>query len=363
MTKEYFHSLNYTIGNEDASLELAVMPEGVRHAFIVAGSGSRVIPLLSKGPHYITCVDSSRDQLSLAELRIASLNKLDHPKFLSFWGYPSQSITSNEREDIFNKLELSHHARVNLESLFKKNSWRPLLYEGRWEKAFYKLSRINRWIVGSQGLNVFSCKTRKEQEKYLETIFPHKAWSFVIFILGNAMVFNALLYKGSFPQRNIKKSLHSFYLERFERLFKQEIVRKNYFLQLLFFGRLQFSDGLPVECDPDIFQSAKKGLQKVKISYVQGDILKEAKNTSLPIDFLSLSDIPSYLKPPHEQTFLQEIKNYLSPRGIVVNRYYLRIPENLDVSGYQNITDNFRETIEREKIQMYSFEIFQKISL
>jgi len=51
----------------------------------------------------------------------------------------------------------------------------------------------------------------------------------------------------------------------------------------------------------------------------------------------------------------------LSARGIVVNRYYLRVPENLNVSGYQNITDNFRETIAREKIQMYYFGIFQKI--
>jgi S-adenosylmethionine-diacylglycerol 3-amino-3-carboxypropyl transferase len=361
MAEKYFNSLNYTIGNEDASLELAVLPENAQHVFAIAGSGSRIIPLLSKNPLRLTCIDSSLKQLALAELRLTSLKFLDYEDFLSFWGYPPHQMPSHKRQRIFNNLEMSEQAKKFLETLFKKHDWRPILYLGKWEQTFKKLSKINRWLVGKRGLEIFSCQTKKEQENYLKTDFPHRAWSFSIFILGNAAVFNALLYKGNFPRRNIKKSLHSFYVERFEYLFNQDIVRKNYFLQMLFFGRLQFSDGLPIECDPDIFLKAKNGLQKAKISYIQGDILKEAKNTSSPIDFFSLSDVPSYFKPPREQAFLQEIKNTLSPRGIVVNRYYLRIPENLNVSGYQNITDNFREAIAREKIQMYSFGIFQKI--
>jgi len=361
MAEKYFNSLNYTIGNEDATLELAALPENAQHVFAIAGSGSRIIPLLSKNPLRLTCVDSSLKQLALAELRIASLKFLDYENFLSFWGYPPHQMSSDERRLILKNLEVSAQAKEFLKTLFKKHDWQPILYSGKWERTFKKLSKINRWLVGRRGLEIFSCQTKEEQENYLKTKFPHRAWSFSIFMLGNAIVFNALLYKGNFPRRNIKKSLHSFYMEKFEHLFKQDIAKKNYFLQLLFFGRLQFSDGLPVECDPDIFQKAKKGLQKAKISYIQGDILNEAKHASSSIDFMSLSDVPSYLKRPREQMFLQEIKNSLSVRGIVVSRYYLRVPENLTISGYQNITDNFREAIEREKIQMYSFGIFQKI--
>jgi S-adenosylmethionine-diacylglycerol 3-amino-3-carboxypropyl transferase len=360
MSKDYFNSLNYTIGNEDTSLELAVMPENTQHVFAIAGSGSRIIPLLSKNPLRLTCVDSSFEQLALAELRIASVKLLDYEDFLSFWGYPPRQMSSRKRQQIFNNLEISEQAKIFLETLFKKHGWQPILYSGKWEQTFKKLSKINRLLVGQRGLGIFSCQTREEQENYLKIKFPHRAWSFSIFILGNAVVFNALLYKGNFPQRNIKKSLHGFYMERFGRLFKQDIARKNYFLQLLFFGSLQYPDGLPVECDQNVFLKAKNGLQKTKVDYICGDILEEAKNPSLPIDFLSLSDVPSYLKRPREQMFLQEIKNGLSARGIVVCRYYLRIPENLNVSGYKNITDNFREAIAREKIQMYSFGIFQK---
>ena len=363
MPKEYFNSLNYTIGNEDASVELAVMPENARHVFVIAGSGSRIIPLLSKRPQYITCVDSSLEQLSLAELRIASLRALEHQSFMAFWGYPSHSMTPSERRIAFESLKMSDQTKQIAGLLFEKHNWGPLLYAGKWEQTFRKLSWVNRLIVGNKGIGVFSCQTKDEQTNYLEVKFPRKAWSLAVFLLGNAVIFNTLLYKGNLPQKNISKSIsmHAFYLERFKYLFEQDIARRNYFLQLLFFGKLQFPEGLPIECDPDIFLKAKRGLQKTKIVYICGDVIEEAKHTPAPIDFLSLSDVPSYFRPPREQTFLQEIKNVMSPRGIAVNRYYLRIPEHLDTNGYQDITLNFKEAISKEKIQMYSFGVYQKI--
>lgn len=361
MSKKYFNSLNYTIGNEDASLELAVMPENIRHVFAIAGSGSRIIPLLSKNPQYLTVVDFSPEQLSCAELRIASLRNLKHRDFLSFWGYPTHSMTPNERRAVFDNLAMSQGARKNTELLFKKHGWGPLLYVGRWERTFQKLSRINRLLVGNRGLGVFSCKTKVDQDSYLKTKFPHRAWSFAISVLGSAAVFNTLLYKGNFPKKNIPESTHAFYLKRFKNLFEQDIARRNYFLQLLFFGMLRFPEGLPIECDPAIFEKAKQGLRKAKIAYICNDVLEEIKRSSMPIDFLSFSDIPSYLKPPHEQEFLQEIKDHISFRGIAVNRYYLRIPKNLKTNGYQDITVNFEEAISKEKVQVYSFGIYQKI--
>ena len=173
-------------------------------------------------------------------------------------------------------------------------------------------------------------------------------------------VFNNLLYKGTFPKKNISGSLHSFYIKRFDQLFKQDLARKNYFLQLLFLGELRFPEGLPLECDKKIFLKAKNGLQKTQIKYILSDVMVEASRSSVPIDFLSLSDIPSYLRVPREQDFLQEIKKNISHGGIIVNRYYLRHPENLNADGYQNIAGKFKKAISEEKTQMYSFGIYQK---
>src|SRR3990167_11331981 len=127
MAEKYFNSLNYTIGNENSSLELEVGPENAQHVFAIAGSGSRIIPLLSKNPLRLTCVDSSFKQLALAELRIASLKLLYYEDFLSFWGYPPHQMSSHKRQRIFNNLEISEQAKKILETLFKKHDWRPIL--------------------------------------------------------------------------------------------------------------------------------------------------------------------------------------------------------------------------------------------
>lgn len=360
MLKNYFESLNYTIGNEDTSLEFKILPENVNHVFAVAGSGSRIIPLLAKSPHFITCVDLSEKQLSFAELKIATLRALDYEDFLAFWGYPPQFMLPSKRRSIVNNLDIFSRTRKVISLFFEKSDWEHILYSGKWEKTFQRLSGINRKIVGGKGLGIFNCQTIKEQEEYLKTKFPRKAWSFAVFLLGNAIVFNALLYKGNFPKKNLSESLHSFYMKKFDLLFKQGPARENYFLQLLFFGELLFPEGLPLECNREIFLKAKTGLRKAQIKYILGDAIIEAEKSSPPIDFLSLSDIPSYLKPPQEQDFLQDIKINICPGGIVVNRYYLRTPENLDTDGYQNVTDNFKKAISKEKIQMYSFAIYQK---
>lgn len=360
MSKTFFNTLNYSIGNEDASLEWSMLPKNTHHVLAVTGSGSRVIPLLAKNPRYITCVDSSKKQLSFAEMRIASLKELNHKEFLAYWGYPSYSMSPSERQVVFNNLSLSHQTREICSMLFNDNHWETLLYAGKWEQTFMKLSMINRIIIGKKGLGIFTCKSKEEQTNYLETKFPKRAWSFSLFLLGNATVFNALLYKGNFPKKNISNSLHSFYKEKFDYLFKQDLVRKNYFLQLLFFGTLQFPEGLPMECDLDIFLKAKRGLESAKIVYVHGDAVEEAERTPSLISFLSFSDTPSYFNPPREQEFLQIIKNNISPQGIVVNRYYLRIPEKLNTDGFINVTKNYEKVMRKEKIQMYSYGIYKK---
>ncbi len=360
MSKTYFNSLNYTIGNEDTTLEFNILTKNAGHVFTVAGSGSRVIPLLAKNPNLLTCVDSSVGQLSFTELRIASLQNLNYEDFLAFWGYPPRTMSSSERRDAFSSFNISDASKKITSQLLENNNWESLLYTGRWEQTFQKLSRINRRIIGEKGLKIFSYNTKEEQRNYLKTKFPKRAWSFSVFMLGNAAVFNAMLYKGSLPKKNIQKSMHAFYMEKFDYLFEQDLVRKNYFLQLLFFGRLQFPEGLLAECRQDIFLKAKKALQHTEVKYIHGDIVEELQRASRPVDFVSFSDIPSYFNPPQEQEFLQTIKNTISSKGIIVCRYYLRIPESLSIAGYRDITKNFKAIIKKEKIQMYSFGIYQK---
>lgn len=359
--KKYFNNLNYTLGNEDTSLEYALLPKSVNHVFSVAGSGSRILPLLAKEPKQLTCVDSSLEQLYFTELRIEFLNSFEYKEYLAFWDYPPESMISSKRKKIFQKLNLSDTAYKFIKGIFEENNWNSLLYIGRWERTFSKLSRINKLITGKKAEKLFDYTDPSGYYKYLSDHFPHKAWAFTIFLLGNAAVFNTLLYKGHFPKKNIPENLHQFYLNAFTKLFNQGPARNNFFLQLLFFGKLLFPQGNPIECDKKIFSLAKQAIKKTKISYIHGNLIEEAAKADQLIDFFSFSDVPSYFDNNLEKNFLQIIHPKLSPNCILVIRNYLRIPEGTDTRGYEDITNKYTDIISQEKIQMYVIKILRKI--
>ena len=88
MSEQYFSSLNYSLANEDASVETGVLPYGSSQVLSIAGSGGRVIPLASKQPKKIICVDVCKVQLHLTEMRFSALRNLNFDEYLKLLGYP-----------------------------------------------------------------------------------------------------------------------------------------------------------------------------------------------------------------------------------------------------------------------------------
>lgn len=360
LSARYFSELNYTLANEDTALELAVLPERVGHVLAVAGSGSRVLPLLAKAPKLLTCVDLSAAQLMLVELRVESLRALDHDGFLAFWGYPPRVAEPAERRAAFRRLALTDATRAFFQGAFDELEFAPLLYRGRWERTFQKLCKVTKFLCGDRGARLFDARTDDDYRHYLETEFPRRAFSGVLLVVGNAAVFNALLYKGDFPTKNIPGSHFSFYRAVFDRLFAQGPARENFFLQLCFFGEVRFAEGCPVECRADVFAKAKAALGKTKVRYEQGDVLARVQQSDEPIDFLSLSDVPSYWSGPRERSFLQDARGSLADGAHVVVRSYLHIPRGLRRDGYVDVTSDYHEAIAREKMQVYSVEVVRR---
>ena len=362
MGQTYFNRLNYTLANEDTALELALLPQDISHLVSIAGSGGRVLPLLARGPKRITCLDLAPEQLYLTELRFQSTLSLAYETFLDFWGYPTSRapISSVDRKELFNLLSLSREAKNFLTKHFESKNWESILYDGKWENTFQKLSQAIRTIVGKRGLEIFDCRTLTEQTEYFRDRFPRKRWKLAILLLGNATMFNALLYRGHFPKKNIPEPFSAFYDQVFEHLFNSMLARDNFFLQLVFFGKIVFPEGVPIEAQPEVFRAAKKHLKQCQIEYVSGDAIEQIKRMQNPIGFVSLSDVPSYFSGDRERDFLQEIRPQLATQACVVIRNYLRIPENLDSTGYANVTEKYRSEISREKVGVYHVNIFEK---
>lgn len=359
-SENYFKQLNYTLANEDTSLEVEILPEGAECVVSVAGSGSRVIPLLARRPKRLKFVDLVPEQLYLSEARVESVRTLTHDEFLSFWGYPGATTdTPEHRRELFQRLKLSESAQASLLSRFESLNWESVLYEGKWEKTFKKLSQINYKLTGELGRELFECRTLKEQRDFLATRFPYWKWRAVLAIVGNAGMFNALLYSGSFPKKNIPQTYLEFYRERFQRLFDQDIVRKNYFAQMCFFGKIQYPEGVLIEAQPEIYAQMKAHVGACEISYVRASIVDAVAQSKIPVDFVSLSDVPSYFSGELEREYLQQMIPGLKKGAQLVLRSYLHRPEAMNVAGFKDITEKYTGAIYREKVQMYDVEVFQ----
>jgi S-adenosylmethionine-diacylglycerol 3-amino-3-carboxypropyl transferase len=358
----YFSTLNYTLANEDTSLEVALLPENTDTILSIAGSGGRILPLLSRSPRRVVCVDLADAQLALTELRLALAREASHAEFLDFFGYPRSGAEHSPerlRQHWVDRLELRPETREFCKGWLASLDWRIPLYDGRWEKTFQKLSRMVRAITGSAGQGIFECLTLEEQTEYLASRFPHSRWQVVLALLGNAAVFNALLYKGSFPEKNIPGSRMRFYQDAYARLFAISPARENFFLQLSFLGELRHPEGNPVECDRMVFERAKSALQRTEITYLKSDAIEAARSQRGRIGFFSFSDVPSYFRGETERRFMQQIRPGLADQAMVVVRNYLHVPEQCDLSGYLNLRQHHSKVISREKVQVYDVDVFQ----
>lgn len=368
MSEKYFKSLNYSLANEDTWPEVKLLRKWKPKKILsVAGSGGRSLPLLVADPAELHVIDLSEQQLWLGSLREETIRKCNHDDFLLFWGYPPYEgiVYNKRRKEIFQSLELSSDARTYFSGLFERLAWNTILYEGKWEKTFHKFSYVTRALVGPKLLmESLSCLTPREQEMFERERFPKSRWEMVFRILGNATVFNALLYKGHFVKKNVPETHFEYYKGAFSRIFGRTLLRANYFAQLCFFGKIVTKEAIPVEGDRDVFADMKKWLLSHKTHSHLGNILELVPATKelSDIDFFSFSDVPSYFEGETEKNYLQIIRPKLSIGGVVIVRNYLRIPENTDLAGYADITPEVEEAFFDERIQMYMIRAYRRVS-
>lgn len=359
MGQKYFSGLNYTLGNEDTSVEIEMIKKlRPKNIFSICGSGGRSLPLMHEDAENLSLSDLSKEQLLLAKLRLATYRELTHEQFLIFWGYfpYADNNHSAEREKLFLKLNLSQETRAFFSEVFNEINFNSLLYLGKWERTFAVFAKINRLLLGADFDRILRFDKLEDQVEYYKAKFPIKRWKALIQILGNKAMFNALLYKGDFITKNSPLSHFDYYFQSFERLFTRDLAQKSFFLQLCFYGKINSLLGVPVEAHKKNFERVHKS--KTQVDYIQEDFVSYLARSEKRFDFLSLSDVPSYFQGDLERDFMQMIKPGLSPGAILVTRYYLRKSECL-LDGFIDITENYLKLIDLEKVQMYDICVYK----
>ncbi|MBI2520206.1 MAG: DUF3419 family protein [Bdellovibrio sp.] len=369
MSNQYFRGINYSLGNEDTTLEYEICRQHrPKVAVAIAGSGGRSLPLLAFSDK-LFAVDVSKEQLALTELRARTYQGLDHYSFLKFWGYPpfGEYDYGHYRKAMLNELPLSQQTRNYFHELFGPINYASILYSGKWERTFQILSKGLRLMMGREYGHILSFHSMEDQKAYYQHEFPMAQWKTVLFLLGNKSVFNALLYKGDFVKKSLTESYFQFYFDAFERLFTQQLARRSFFVNLCFFGKINHEDGNPLEVRALSFNEMKPRMQNLErdLVYINQDILGGLATITQQlgpsgVDFLSMSDVPSYFRGELEKNFLSKIRPSMRTGGLISVRYYLNVLEP-DMDGFQDVTNQYRDLINRECVQMYRIKIYQAV--
>lgn len=366
MAKEYFSTLNYTLANEDTQVEFELLPEGAVNVFSIAGSGARCLPLIARNPENLHVVDMSEAQLFLVELRYQAAKVLTYDEWLFFLGYRGAiqdgSKISNDRYELFKKIELSPKAKAYWED--SKSGWSSngFILLGKWESHFQMLGKFFRDYLKCDFLPIFEAQSLSSQREVYDKQWPHLRWKTFIKIVASEYVFNKFLYKGHFSgsdgHKTESRSPSQFIFEEFGRVFNRQLVRKNYFMQTLFLGKIRFEEGLPIEAHRAIFEKVKNS--RTKVHYHLGNLLEVLPQK--PFSFISLSDTISYLDQKDANQLLQRL-HADSPKGTtIVIRSFMRAPTQLDSSGWIQLKDKEAWASEIDGTAVYQFHLFKKES-
>lgn len=364
MAQEYFSDLNYTLANEDTRVEFDLLPEKVSRVFSIAGSGARCLPLIARHPAELDVVDMSVSQNYLCELRFQAMKVLTYEEYLFLLGYrgalQSGTDEGDDRKEIFKKIPLSADAQKYWSERSEGWSPRGFILLGRWEAHFQKLGFLFREVLKCDFSKVFEAQSLAEQIELYEKHWPHVRWKSFIRVAASEFVFNKFLYKGHFSGRSEAKTEArapwQFVTEEFDRIFRTQLVRKNYFMQILFLGKIAYEEGLSLEAHQQIFERVKNS--PTKVNYLLGNLLEHLPKKNY--DFISLSDTISYLPQEDANQILQRLHGNTAAGAQVVIRSFMRAPTAPDLQGWQACRDKDVWAQKIDGTGVYQFHIFKK---
>jgi S-adenosylmethionine-diacylglycerol 3-amino-3-carboxypropyl transferase len=273
---------------------------------------------------------------------------------------PDGTLKENHRLALFEKISLQPATKQYW--LQRKNGWvsRGFILLGRWEGHFQKLGVIFRDILKCDFSAVFEAQTLQEQIEVYEKNWPKLRWKSFMKIAASEYVFNKFLYQGHFSggshHRTEKRAPSDFLIEEFDRIFRTQLVRKNYFMQVLFLGKIRYEEGLPFEAWESTFQKVKSST--TQIHYHVGNLLDVLPQRAW--DFISLSDTISYLPNDRAENILQELSPATPSGSRMVIRSFLRAPQSVNSKGWKHLSDKDSWALQEDGTGVYRFHIYEK---
>jgi S-adenosylmethionine-diacylglycerol 3-amino-3-carboxypropyl transferase len=352
---------NYGLSQEDALTEYRALDIERGDRLIAIASGGEVpLNLIALADLAVEAVDVSREQLSLAKLKLAACRALEPAEAASFLGFTGAPAAA--RRHLFERVALFLEEgdlafwRGNVSAIE-----RGAIRVGRFETYLRKFSRIGRFALGGKKLRgLFERDTLDERRDYFDRF------------LSTALVkglfraaFNPRLYR----RRGIaeaglthdgERDIAGFFYGRFRDFCCETPARKNYYLQFVLWGRVLFPEALPEYLSPE-------GLPRVRerhgnIVWREASIEEAlARHPAGTFNKFHLSNVGDWMSREHYAGLLTLLCDKAAPSSRALARYiHLDHPLSGTLSG-RLVRDQrlAEELIKRDRFPFYNLVIME----
>lgn len=298
--------LKYSFLNEDPNCELKLIPAGVETIVCVAGSGFRVLPLLSHPSlKKIYIVDHSKAQLDNTRKILALFDEPDYECFIQ-----QINPTSAQSQIYSGQHEHSYFLRARLLRLFFLGQLNPKI----------DLTQSLRWPLFT-----------KIYARLLRTI-----------------------RKESSPFQNYANYLTTSFKKLMSTPYDQ-----NFFWQQFLYGHAKTLNAFTNLIPEATWVSAKNAINRIDIQYVENDIVDFLEAKTQEIDFISFSNIINYLSDARKSVLEKALEKSLRVKGQILLRSYL---DPINLKSDCLIEDRSRmDVLETEMTGSYLMKVYEKI--
>ena len=318
MSRAFAETLNYSSVNEDWRTEIAAlqMRPGDR-VLCITGSGARPLALLAAEDVRVTAIDSVPAQNHLLRLLVAALRELPADEALGFIGLTERP--ADWRLGVLDRLPLPEPSRAYWAG-HRKEVGLGVLYQGRFERHFRRLSRMVRRVRGRAIRTLFSFDDLDAQRDFVRSTWDTWWWRWIYCLslhpLASRLSFgdpayyaHAAVPVGPTVYRRMNAGLGRF------------LARDNFMVSLLLTSRLSAYD-LPPHLQAEGIARILPRLGNLDI--VDADLGAHLRDPAAPrYDRFSLSDVPSFMTAEEFAGLVDLVVAAAAPGARIVLRQFL----------------------------------------
>ena len=318
MNRAFAQTLNYSSLNEDWRTEV----EGLRlrpgdRVLCPTGSGARPLVLLAAEDVRVTAIDAAPAQNHLLRLLVAAIRELPAEEALGFIGLFDRP--GADRLGRLERLDLPGPTRAYWRR-HRRSIARGVLYEGRLERHFRRLSGVIRLLRGSLADELMAFDDIEQQRVYARTHWDRRWWQRVCELLMHPTTSRLFFGDPAFYAYAAMPPGPELY-RRITSAFERFLARDSFMISLLLTGRLP-PGALPPHLRPDGIARIIPRLGNLEI--LDAEIVEHMKCPGAPrYDRFSLSDVSSFMTGDEFSGLLHAVIGAAAPRARFVLRQFL----------------------------------------